>query len=110
MRSVSSQRSISMQSANNLSPSSSLIPQVLAAAKARILAFSQVQAVLTSDEIGSTPAPQPPVGDWTLYEKARASYDRERSGDLLVFLKPRVIPERSVRGHTTTHGSPWTYG
>jgi hypothetical protein len=82
-----------------------LRPQVLAAAKAKMLAFPQVQAVITADEISNTTPPSPPVDDWTLFEKAKASFDRTRSGDLLVFLRPRVIPP----GHVTTHGSPWNY-
>lgn len=79
--------------------------QVLAAAKAKMLSFPQVQAVITADEIFNTAPPSPPVDDWSLYEKAKASFDRKRSGDLLVFLRPRVIPP----GHVATHGSPWNY-
>jgi len=79
--------------------------QVLAAAKAKMLAFPQVQTVITADEIANTNSPSSPVDDWTLFEKAKASFDRTRSGDLLVFLRPRVIPP----GHVATHGSPWNY-
>jgi len=86
-----------------------LRPQLLAAAKAKILAFPQIEAVLTADEIANTAAPRPPVDDWTLFEKARASYDRTRSGDLLVFLRPRVLADLPRPGRTTTHGSPWNY-
>jgi predicted AlkP superfamily pyrophosphatase or phosphodiesterase len=86
-----------------------LRPQVLAAVKAKMLAFPQVQAVFTAGEIASQPSPRPPVDDWTLLEKARASYDRERSGDLLVFLRPHVIPDAPREDMVATHGSPWNY-
>lgn len=93
-----------------LSPAvpAALRPQVLAAARAKILSFPQVAAVLTGDEIARSPLPAPPVDDWSLLEKARASYDGERSGDLQVFLVPRVIPDQ-VEDHVATHGSPWNY-
>ena len=83
--------------------------QVLSALKARLLAFPQVQAVFTAGEIASQPPPRPPVDDWTLLEKARASFDRERSGDLLVFLRPHVIPDAPRKDMVATHGSPWNY-
>ena len=87
-----------------------LRPQVLAAVKARFLALPQVAEVLTADEIAHVSAPQPPVEEWTLADRARASFDRPRSGDLLVFLKPRTIA-LGIRagGNTATHGSPWDY-
>lgn len=85
-----------------------LRPQVLAAARARFLAFPQIAAVLTAAEIAATAPPSPPVDDWTLLQKARASFDGERSGDLVVFLRPRLIPDQ-VRDHVATHGSPWNY-
>ena len=54
--------------------------------------------------------PRPPVDDWSLAEKARASFDRARSGDLIVLLKPRTIPiAKPVAYYTDTHGSPWNY-
>ena len=85
-----------------------LRPQVLAAAKAKMLAFPKVQAVLTAEEIAQSAPAGPPVEDWTLLERARASYDAKRSGDLLVFLRPRLIPALQP-GFTATHGSPWNY-
>ena len=81
---------------------------MLAAVKAKILAFPQVAAVFSADEIARSPPPVPPVDDWSLLQKARASYNGERSGDLLVFLVPRVIPDQ-VKDHVATHGSPWNY-
>ena len=44
----------------------------------------------TAAQIAATPMPTSPPETWTLIERARASYDPERSGDLLVLLKPRV--------------------
>ena len=54
-----------------------------------------------------------PSGDpvkWLLIERARASYDRERSGDIIVMLKPHVMPIAEPHaGFVATHGSPWDY-
>ena len=84
--------------------------QVVAAAVKRIKAFPQVAAVLTRGEIAATTIPATPPETWTLAERARASFDPERSGDLLILLKPRVtgIPTPGV-GYVATHGSPWDY-
>ncbi|MEO5866509.1 MAG: alkaline phosphatase family protein [Sphingomonas sp.] len=83
---------------------------VLAEAVAAYKAHPQVAAVFTAAQIGRSPEPSGPVENWTLLEKARASFDPSRSGDLLVFLKSRVtaIPG-SLAGFVATHGSPWNY-
>jgi len=83
---------------------------VLAAAVAAYGAHPQVAAVFTAAQISAAAEPSGPPEGWTLLQKARASYDAERSGDLLVFLKPRVtaIPD-AQHGYVATHGSPWEY-
>ncbi|HAF41932.1 MAG TPA: alkaline phosphatase [Sphingobium sp.] len=72
-------------------------------------AHPQVETVFTKAEIAATPSPSGPPESWSLIQEARASFDSERSGDLLLLLKPRVmsIPERAVMGAVATHGSPW---
>ncbi|MFA5962857.1 MAG: alkaline phosphatase family protein [Sphingomonas sp.] len=84
--------------------------EVLAAAVAAYGAHPQVAAVFTAAQLRASAEPSGPPEDWTLLQKARASYDAERSGDLLVFLKPRVtaIPD-ALHGYVATHGSPWDY-
>ena len=83
---------------------------VIAAAVARYRADPQVGAVFTAAEVAATPMPAGAPEAWTLLERARASYDPARSGDLLVFLKPRItaIPP-NYPGSVATHGSPWDY-
>ncbi len=83
---------------------------VLDAAVAAYSAHPQVAAVFTAAQIRASAEPSGPPEGWTLLQKARASYDAERSGDLLVFLKPRVtaIPD-ALHGSVATHGSPWEY-
>jgi len=85
--------------------------KVLAAAIARYRADPQVAAVFTPDEIAAAPAPEGPPETWTLLQRERASFDPARSGDFLVFLKPRItaIPPRGYPGAVATHGSPWDY-
>jgi predicted AlkP superfamily pyrophosphatase or phosphodiesterase len=72
----------------------------------------QVAAVFTADELKATPLATTPPDIWTLAERARASFDPDRSGDLIVLLKPRVtpIPATVAAGsYIATHGSPWDY-
>jgi predicted AlkP superfamily pyrophosphatase or phosphodiesterase len=84
--------------------------RVLAEAKRRYGAMRQVAAAYTRDEIARTQLPTTPPETWTLLERARASFDPTRSGDLLVLLKPRVTPiEKPGPGYVETHGSPWDY-
>ncbi|WP_085808617.1 alkaline phosphatase family protein [Sphingomonas sp. TZW2008] len=85
-------------------------PAVIAEAVKRYRAMPQVAAVLTRAEIEATPMPRTPPETWTLAERARASYDADRSGDLLVLLKPRVSTIVAPGpGYVETHGSPWDY-
>ena len=84
--------------------------QVLAEAKRRYQAMPQVAAAFTRDEITATPFAKTPPETWTLMERARASYDAERSGDLMVLLKPRVTTiVAPAPFYVETHGSPWDY-
>lgn len=82
---------------------------VLEAAKARYLSQPQVAAVFTAAELRRLPAPSGPVDEWSLADRFRASFDPERSGDLLVALKPHITPIIDVRTYVATHGSPWNY-
>jgi hypothetical protein len=60
-------------------------------------------------DLASAPPKGAPDG-WTLLERAKASFDPERSGDFVVLLKPRVTPIYDTsRGYVSTHGSPWDY-
>ncbi|MDX3901654.1 MAG: alkaline phosphatase family protein [Sphingobium sp.] len=71
-------------------------------------AHPQVQAVFTKAEIAATPSPSGPPESWSLIQEARASYDSQRSGDLLLLLKPRITPiVDPTKGYVATHGSPW---
>jgi alkaline phosphatase len=83
--------------------------RVLEAAKARYLAHPQVAAVFTYAELRRMPAPSGPPDEWSLAERFRASFDPERSGDLLVASKPHITPINDARGYVATHGSPWNY-
>jgi predicted AlkP superfamily pyrophosphatase or phosphodiesterase len=84
--------------------------RVIAAAKAKILEHPQVHTVLTAEELSRVPSPKPPVEEWSIAERARASFDPTRSGDLIVFLKPHVTPIKGPpKLMVATHGSPWDY-
>jgi alkaline phosphatase len=55
------------------------------------------------------PPPSGPVDEWSLAERFRASFDPERSGDLVVALKPHITPIVDVSTYVATHGSAWNY-
>lgn len=82
---------------------------------ARVLAdilrnHPQVSNVFTGQELAETTMPGGSPQDWTLKERARASFDSERSGDLVVLLDRNVVPIPDPdRGAVATHGSPWDY-
>lgn len=71
---------------------------------------SQVAAVFTGQELAETVMPSGSPQDWTLKERARASFDAERSGDIVVLLNRNVVPIADPdQGSVATHGSPWDY-
>ena len=85
--------------------------QVLARAKALFAADRRVAAVFTAAELEATAVPSFPPEPWSLIQRARASYYKGRSGDLVVLLKPRVTPITLAQtaAYIATHGSPWDY-
>ena len=85
---------------------------VLADAVRRYRAHPQVAAVFTRADVAEAVLPAGPPETWTLLQRARASFDPARSGDLLVFLKPyitAITPRISASGAVATHGSIWDY-
>ena len=80
------------------------------AALAMYRADPQVEAVFTRAQIARTPSPTSSPDRWSLIERARASFNAERSGDLVVLLKRNVTPiANPSKGYVATHGSPWDY-
>ncbi len=83
---------------------------VRAAAVSAYRAHPQVEAVFTRDQLIAAPSPAGPVDEWSLIERAKASFDPDRSGDFLVLLKEYVTPIPDPNnGYVATHGSPWGY-
>ncbi|RVT94898.1 alkaline phosphatase family protein [Sphingomonas crocodyli] len=84
--------------------------RAIEATKTRLSADPQVGAVFTAEDfVGYKPTTMP-VTEWTLLDRAAASYHPGRSGDLIVLLKPNVVPiPDPSRGSVATHGSPWDY-
>ena len=67
-----------------------------------------VAEVFTKEELEAAPIPTGDPTIWTLKERARASFDPERSGDILVLLKRHVVPiARPDEFYAATHGSAW---
>jgi hypothetical protein len=84
--------------------------QVSAALVERLKADPEVAAVYTAQELAGVPVPSGSPQDWTLIERTRASFDAERSGDVISLLKRGVIPiPDPAPGYTATHGSVWDY-
>jgi predicted AlkP superfamily pyrophosphatase or phosphodiesterase len=83
---------------------------VLAATVAAYAAHPQVAAVFTAAQLRAAPAPSGPPESWSLIQRARASFDPARSGDLIVLLKQRVTAiADTTHSAVATHGSPWDY-
>ena len=80
-----------------------------AAAVAAFRAHPQVEAVFTHEQLAATPSPTSPPDGWSLIERARASFDAQRSGDFVVLLKRDVTPIADTKSYVATHGSPWDY-
>jgi hypothetical protein len=73
-------------------------------------AHPQVQAVFTADQLRRTAVAKTRPDRWTLIQRVRASFDPQRSGDLVVLLKPHVTPIAKPSGSfIATHGSAWDY-
>lgn len=84
--------------------------RVLREAVATYRRHPQVAAVFTKAELAAAAGPSGPPDTWSLLQRAKASFDAERSGDFVVLLKPRVTPIFDTsRGYVATHGSPWDY-
>ena len=84
---------------------------VAAALVAQAKANPQVAAAFTADELAKTPLPAGNPQDWTLKERARASFDPARSGDVVILLDRAIvpIPEPIPGAYIATPGSAWDY-
>ncbi|MCW1404134.1 alkaline phosphatase family protein [Novosphingobium sp. MW5] len=84
--------------------------KALDALVAKLRAHPQVAAAYAAGELAATPMPTGSPQDWNLRDRARASFDPERSGDVVVLLDRAVSPiSVPAKGYTSTHGSPWDY-
>lgn len=84
----------------------------LRAAIQKYRAHPQVEIVFTRNELIAAEPPSPPVDEWTLLERAKASFNPLRSGDLIVLTKPYVTiysKPTSENDYVASHGSPWGY-
>ena len=84
-----------------------VIQALVALAKAN----PQVAAVFTAEELAKSPLPAGNPQDWTLKDRARASFDPARSGDVIILLDRAIvpIPEPIPGAYIATHGSAWDY-
>ena len=86
---------------------------VLQAAVLKYRQHPQVAAVFTGNELIAAAPPSGPIDEWTLLDRAKASFNPQRSGDLIVLLKPYIslypAPKNPDTDYTSSHGSPWSY-
>ena len=83
--------------------------KALAAAVAAYRAQPMVEAVFTHAQLKTAPSPKGSPDQWSLIDRARASFDDERSGDFVVLLKRDITPIADTKSYVSTHGSPWDY-
>lgn len=91
----------------------SLSPAQQARAEAEAIRFysghPQVAAVFTRPQLEKVAIPSGDPAAWTLEQRARASFDARRSGDLVVLLKPWITAISAPGASIATHGSAWDY-
>lgn len=85
--------------------------KAIAALVGILKAHPQVAAVFTANELANTPLPSGNPQDWSLKERARASYHPGRSGDVILLLDRAVTPiaEPFPGAYVATHGSAFDY-
>jgi predicted AlkP superfamily pyrophosphatase or phosphodiesterase len=85
----------------------------LDAVRRKYTSHKQVAKVFTRNELVAAEPPSGPPDEWTLLERAKASFNPQRSGDLVVLLQPYVTtygkPKNAETDYTSSHGSPWGY-
>src|SRR5258708_2824962 len=91
----------------NLSPGDK--KRLLTAAVAAYKAHPQVDAVFTAAQLAATPVATTPPDQWTLIQRARASFYPGRSGGFVVLLKKDITPISDTSRYVATHGSAWDY-
>ena len=65
--------------------------------------------MFTHAQLERAPLPTGDPAAWSLRDRARASFDDQRSGDFVVLLRRRVTPIVDTKVYVATHGSPWDY-
>ena len=83
--------------------------KVIAATIARLAKHPQIEAVYDAQALAKVPVPRGNPQDWTIEQRARASYNPAHSGEVLMMTRRGVVPGEPRPGYTTTHGSPWDY-
>ncbi|MCJ2178225.1 alkaline phosphatase family protein [Novosphingobium album (ex Hu et al. 2023)] len=84
--------------------------KVTSALVALLKANPEVEAVYTAEELKAVPVPQGDPQDWTMVQRVRASFDPERSGEVLMMTRRGVVGVADpAPGYVATHGSPWDY-
>ena len=83
--------------------------RALTAAVEAYRAQPMVEAVFTHQQLKAAPSPKGTPDQWSLIERARASFDDQRSGDFVVLLKRDITPIADTKSYVSTHGSPWDY-
>ncbi len=94
----------------NASLSASDKARVISELTSILKAHPQVEAVFTAGELAQAPTPSGSPDEWSLRDRARASWFSGRSGDVLVLFKHGVMPIPDPNaGYVATHGSVWNY-
>ena len=84
---------------------------MIAALVETLKASPQVADAFTGEELAAVPVPSGDPQDWTIKQRARASYQAGRSGDVVLMLGRTVtpIPEPMPGAYVATHGSAFDY-
>jgi hypothetical protein len=84
--------------------------RVLAAVLATYRASPQVHGAYSKSQIAAVKMPTGDPRGWSVTQRLRASFDPQRSGDVMVVLKQHISPiSAPSAGYVAGHGTPWDY-
>ncbi|HET7709374.1 MAG TPA: alkaline phosphatase family protein [Sphingomicrobium sp.] len=83
--------------------------RAIAAAQKLFAAHPQIEFAFTQTDIARVALPTGAPDRWTLAQRVRASFDPDRSGDLIVVPRRTIMPVGDTRTYANMHGTPWDH-
>lgn len=85
-------------------------PAVIGAVRELLAGDETVAAIYSAAELQAAPMPGGSPDNWTLLDRAKASFYPGRSGDFVILMRRGVtISPTPGPGYVASHGTPWDY-